>query len=102
MQNDRIYNQCKSLGIGTLLVNIQEESEAFTHKLSCSHMPFIISDSLNTKDIRNILEMPNVIGITTDFFIDKDIMKAKQALKNDNINVNVYESKLPFSEFKLN
>ena len=94
--------QITSLGIGTLLIHYSDASEAFNNKIAKSPVPVIIRDNLKQNDIRYILEIPNVIGITTDFFINKDIMKAKQALIQENISVNVYESKLPFSEFKLN
>ncbi|TAH74750.1 MAG: bifunctional phosphoribosyl-AMP cyclohydrolase/phosphoribosyl-ATP diphosphatase HisIE, partial [Anaerolineaceae bacterium] len=102
MDYDNIYEQCKILGIGTILIHYEDSSEAFISKISKSQLAIIIRDNLKNNDIRYLLEMPNVIGITTDFFINKDIMKAKQALRQENIKVNVFESKLPFSEFKLN
>ncbi len=102
MNMDSIYEQCKELGIGTLVINYIVESEAFMSKVSKTQFPVIIRDNLKNKDIRYLLALPNVKGITTDFYINKDIMKAKQALKQDDINVNVFESKLAFSEFKLN
>ena len=102
MDKDNIYEICKSLSIGTIIINYIDESDAFIDKASKSQLPIIIRDSLKSNDIRYLMEIPNVIGITTDFFINKDIMRAKQALKQENINVNVFESKLPFSEFVLN
>jgi phosphoribosyl-ATP pyrophosphohydrolase/phosphoribosyl-AMP cyclohydrolase len=41
-----------------------------------------------------------VIGVSTNFFENRDIMKAKHALKENQINVDTFESKLPFSQFK--
>ena len=102
MENSNIFEQCKNLGIGTILINCLELSETFTNKISKSLVSVILCDSLNNNDIRDLLDISNVVGITTDFFINKDIIKAKQALKQENIHVNVYESKLPFSEMKLN
>lgn len=101
MESGNIYDLCESLGIGTLLVNY-DNSYTFFDKEVKSPMPLIIQDNLNKNDIRNLMQIPNTIGICTDFFVDKDIMKAKQALKEENILVNVFESKLSFSEFKLN
>ncbi|NLO08684.1 MAG: bifunctional phosphoribosyl-AMP cyclohydrolase/phosphoribosyl-ATP diphosphatase HisIE [Clostridiales bacterium] len=102
MFKDNIYEQCKELGIGTLLINYIDDSEAFIDKISKAKLPIIIKDNLKSNDIRYLLEIPNVVGITTDFFINKDIMKAKQALKQENINVNVFESKHSWSELKQN
>ncbi len=99
--NSSIYEQCKDLGIGTLIINYIDGSDAFIDKASKSQLPIIVRDSLKDNDIKQLLRVHNVKGITTDFFINKDIMKAKQALKQDNIHVNIFESKLPFSEFKL-
>jgi len=102
MESDEIFEQCIKLGIGTLIINHTDTSEAFKTQLAKSPSPVIICDSLQKNDIRSLLDIPNVAGITTDFFRDKDILKAKHALKDENIAVNVFESKLPFSEFKLN
>lgn len=102
MNNENIYKQCKELGIGTLLINYTDDSKTFVNKISESELPIIIRDTLNKNDIRFLMDIQGVIGITTDFFINKDIMKAKQALRQENIKVNVFESKLAFSEFKLN
>ena len=46
-----------------------------------SQLPVIIRDSLEKNDIKDLLGIPNVIGITTDFYVNKDIMKAKMALE---------------------
>lgn len=102
MDKDDIYEQCKELAIGTLVINYIDDSEAFIDKISKAKVPIIIKDNLKSNDIRYLMEIPNVVGITTDFFINKDIMKAKQALKQENIKVNIYESKLEWSEFKQN
>lgn len=102
MENDGIYEACKNLGIGNLLIDYNDESESFEKKVSISPMPVVIRDNLFSKDIRDILLIPSVTGVTTDFYLNRDIMKAKQALMQENIMVNVPESKIPFSEFKLN
>ncbi|HHT89112.1 MAG TPA: bifunctional phosphoribosyl-AMP cyclohydrolase/phosphoribosyl-ATP diphosphatase HisIE [Clostridiales bacterium] len=102
IEDESIFEKCKSLGIGTLVIDYNSASDAFISKVSKSQIPVIIRDSLKSNDIRDILQIPNVVGITTDFFINKNIMKAKYALKQENIQVNVFESKLSFSKFKLN
>lgn len=102
MESDYIFDQCEKLGIGTLVINHIDTSPAFINRLDKSPLPVIIHDDLNKNDIRSLLTLPNVTGITTEFYREKNIFKAKQALKADNVPVNVFESKMPFSEFKLN
>jgi phosphoribosyl-ATP pyrophosphohydrolase/phosphoribosyl-AMP cyclohydrolase len=102
MESDNIYERCKNLGVGTLIINYGDFCGALNEKIAKSQASVIIRDDLSENDIRYFLQIPNVIGITTNFFIDKNILKAKLALKEENIPVNVFESKLLFSEFKLN
>ena len=102
IEDDSLYEKCTELGVGTLVINHRDFSDQFKNKLVKSPVSIIIHDSLKTHDIRCLLEIPNVSGVTTNFYKNKDIMKAKQSLKQDNIAVNVLESKLPFAEFKLN
>ncbi len=61
----------------------------------------IIRDSLVRNDISSLINLKNVVGVSTNFFENKDIMKAKHALKEEGIEINTFESKLSFSEFKL-
>ena len=101
VEDDSLYEKCTELGVGTLVINHRDFSDQLKNKLEKSPVSIIIHDSLKTHDIRCLLEIPNVSGVTTNFYKNKDIMKAKQSLKQDNIAVNVL-SKLPFAEFKLN
>jgi phosphoribosyl-AMP cyclohydrolase / phosphoribosyl-ATP pyrophosphohydrolase len=75
--------------------NSKEKIEASTRKI-------IIRDSLVRNDISSLMSLNNVVGVATNFFENKDLLKAKFALKAEGIAVNAYESKLSFSEFKLN
>ncbi len=61
----------------------------------------ILRDSLIRNDIYTLLSLNNVEAISTNFFENKDIMKAKNSLKEEGIKVNTFESSLPFSDFKL-
>ncbi|NLP34660.1 MAG: bifunctional phosphoribosyl-AMP cyclohydrolase/phosphoribosyl-ATP diphosphatase HisIE [Clostridiales bacterium] len=61
----------------------------------------IIRDRLVRNDITSLLQLSTVEGISTNFYENKDIIKAKLLLKQNNINVNTFESKIPFSEFKV-
>lgn len=92
----------EELGVGKLLIKHVELSPNTVSLLAGSPVPVVIRDSLTRNDIRNLLEISNISGVATDFFARKDIMKAKYAIKQSGIAVDVYESSLPFSKFKLN
>ncbi len=62
----------------------------------------IIRDSLTRNDLPDLCSMEKVVGISTTYFENKDITKAKLSLKANGINVNTFESAIPFSGFKLN
>ena len=87
--------------VGTILVKHVALSENTKVKIENSPVNIIIRDSLVRNDIGNLMSVANVIGICTNFYENKDIMKAKDALKSAGIEVNTFESKLQFSEFKL-
>lgn len=89
-------------GVGKILLKHVALSAHMKEKIENSVVPVIIRDSLVRNDIGNLMSLSNVIGISTNFFEDKDIIKAKHALKESGIEVNTFESQIPFSEFKLN
>jgi phosphoribosyl-ATP pyrophosphohydrolase/phosphoribosyl-AMP cyclohydrolase len=87
--------------VGKALLKHVALSENTKKRIELSPIPVIIRDSLIRNDISSLLGMTNVIGISTNFFENKDIMKAKQAVKAEGIEVNSFESKLDFKAFKL-
>ena len=86
--------------VGSILLKHVALSSNSKAKIEASPLPIIIRDSLIRNDICNLLSIQNVIGVSTNFFENKDIMKAKQALKAEGVEVNAFESRLAFSEFK--
>ena len=87
--------------VGTVLLKHVALSANTKAKIENSPVTVILRDSLVRNDIGNLLTLSNVIGVSTNFFESKDIIKAKHALKEDGFEVNTFESKLPFSDFKL-
>ena len=87
--------------MGRILLKHVALSSNIKAKIEASPIPVIIRDSLIRNDICNLLTIKNVIGVSTNFFENKDIMKAKQALKAEGVEVNSFESRLDFLEFKL-
>jgi phosphoribosyl-ATP pyrophosphohydrolase/phosphoribosyl-AMP cyclohydrolase len=60
----------------------------------------LIRDSLIRNDLAELLAMKQVVGVSTNHFEDKDIYKAKRSLKQQGIDVEVFESAIDFSDFK--
>ncbi|MBP1756237.1 MAG: hypothetical protein H6Q59_2635 [Firmicutes bacterium] len=87
--------------VGKVLLKHVALSANSIEKIEASPLPIIIRDSLIRNDISSLLKISNVVGVSTNFFENKDIMKAKHALKAESVVVNTFESKLAFSEFKL-
>lgn len=50
----------------------------------------------------SVLSDENNAGICANFLADTDIMAVKQALKENGLDVNVFESPIAFSDFKVN
>ncbi|HKL98834.1 MAG TPA: bifunctional phosphoribosyl-AMP cyclohydrolase/phosphoribosyl-ATP diphosphatase HisIE [Mobilitalea sp.] len=91
----------KAFGVGHVLLKHVTLSPHSIEKIGKSTIPIIIRDSLVRNDISSLISLSNVFGVATNFYENKDIMKAKQALKEEGIPVNAFASKLPFSDFKL-
>ncbi len=88
--------------VTTVLLKHASLSEYTKKKIEDAPVKVIIRDSLIRNDMVSLMNLTNVIGVSTNFFENKDIIKAKGALKQEGIEVNTFESKLSFSEFKLN
>ena len=99
--NKEFMDLFKELGVYALLLRQVELTEGFLRQLTECGFPILIRDSLAANDIVSLLEPANVLGITTNYFKNKDMFKAKQALKARNIEVNTFDSSIGFSEFKL-
>ncbi len=101
-EEDEVLKQtlCSNLADFLLLkhVALSEHSKNIIENLQSK---VILRDSLIRNDIYTLLSLKNVEAISTNFFENKDIMKAKNSLKEEGIKVNTFESSLPFSAFKL-
>lgn len=95
-----LIGQLAQAHAGGILLKHVALSSGIIKKIEEAELPVLIRDSLIRNDIRNLITLSNVVGVVTNFYENKDIMKAKNALKEENIAVNTFESKLSFSEFK--
>ncbi len=96
-----LYHILEENKTGKVLLKHVTLSENTRNRIEQSPVPVIIRDSLIRNDISSLLSMNNVVGVSTDFFENKDIMKAKYAVMAEGISVNSFESKLEFNAFKL-
>lgn len=92
----------KELGVAKLLMKHVTLSSNTIERISNSPLPIIIRDSLVRNDILSLISLSNVVGVSTNFFENRDIMKAKLSLKENQVEVNTLESQIPFTQFKLN
>lgn len=99
--NSAYTKRLKEIGVAAVLLKHVILSDTLRENIIKSEMPVIIRDSLIRNDLNSLISLNNVNGISTNYFENKDIMKAKLSLKEQGVAVNTYESKLKFSEFKL-
>ncbi len=92
----------ENLGVYALLLKHVEWTEDLAETITASKLPVIIRDSLSNNDIAALLKPDNVLGISTNYYKNKDMFKAKLSLKAQSIEVNTFDSSIKFSKFKLN
>jgi len=100
---NRVFiDSLKELGVYAVLLKHIELTKELIETILVSKMPIIIRDSLSNNDIATLLEPDYVVGVSTNYYKNKDMFKAKLSLKTQNIEVNTFESSMEFSNFKLN
>lgn len=96
------FSHLKEIGIYGYLLKHVVITPQLQMNISKSGMPVIIRDSLNRNDLSSLITLDYVLGVATNHFENKDLQKAKYALKEEGIPVNTFESSLNFNELKLN
>lgn len=89
------------LGIGTAVLKHIDTTPSFSDTIAHTKMRVMVRDGLIRNDLAEILSYDTVSAVLTNYFEDKDIYKAKKALKKKNVDVEVFESLIDFSDFKL-
>lgn len=100
LKDGTIVKQLKELGTAAILLKHVFVSEPMLGRIAASPLPVYIRDSLLRNDITTLLTTENVAGVATNYYEKKDILKIKRMLKESGVSVDVFESKIPFSEFK--
>ncbi len=96
-QLDKYYD----MGIGTVVLKHIDTTEAFREAVLGTKLHVLIRDGLIRNDLAELLSYESTEAVITNYFEDKDIYKAKRAVKKQGIDVPLFESLIDFSEFKL-
>lgn len=89
-----------SFAADTLLLKHVDAGEFLAKKIQSSGKKVIIRDSLLRNDLEDLLKLPGVLGVATNYFERKDLYRIKRSMKNVGIEMNTFETAIPFSEFK--
>lgn len=89
-----------SFPVETLLIKHVNTGANLDRKLNLAGKKIMIRDSLLRNDLESLLRLPNVDGVATNYFLEKDIYKIKMNMKKAGIEMNTFESAMDFSEFK--
>ncbi len=88
------------LPVETLLIKHVDVGTALERKCQQAGKKIIVRDSLLRNDLESLLRLPNVEGVSTNYYLGKELFKIKMNMKNAGIEMNTFESSMDFSEFK--
>ncbi|MFA9465774.1 MAG: bifunctional phosphoribosyl-AMP cyclohydrolase/phosphoribosyl-ATP diphosphatase HisIE [Velocimicrobium sp.] len=100
---DYAYTQhLKKIGVCGVMLKHVVISDRLKKNIIKADMPIMIRDSLTRNDLMELMNIEKVEGVATNYFEGKDIMKAKRALYENKVPVNIFETSMKFSDFKKN
>ena len=94
------YAELLELGVYGIMAKHVTINGKFIEKVNEVVCPVMIRDSLQRNSITDLLEVPNLIGIATNYYREKDVYKIKQSLKEQGYDVKTPESPVAFAEMK--
>ena len=101
LSEDTLVSELRASGAAAILLKHVSVSDRILNKISNASLPVYIRDSLLRNDMETLIGLDNVLGVITNYYENKDIMKIKQILAMVGIPMDTFESNLPFSNFKL-
>lgn len=101
-ESEKLLAELKELGVAAFQMKHVTVSNAMNRILESCPLPVIVRDSLIRNDIETLLEMPNVYGVATNYYENKNLIKVKQTLKSEGIDTKCLESSVSFAEMKTN
>lgn len=91
-----------SFPVNTLLLKHVNVGEPLAKKINACGKDIIIRDSLLRNDLEDLLKLSGVQGVATNYFERRDLYRVKRKMKDAGIEMNTFETAIPFSEFKTN
>lgn len=89
-----------SFPVNTLLLKHVNVGEPLAKKINACGKDIIIRDSLLRNDLEDLLKLSGVQGVATNYFERRDLYRVKRKMKDAGIEMNTFETAIPFSEFK--
>lgn len=86
--------------VDTLLLKHVDVSGVLEKKIRDCGKNIVIRDSLLRNDLEDLLKLPSVLGVSTNYYENKDLFKVKRTMKSAGVEMNTFETSMPFSEFK--
>lgn len=100
-QDAEKLNAFYEMGFGTAILKHIDTTKSFSEAISNTTIEIMVRDGLIRNDLAEILSYQTVQAVMTNYFEEKDIYKAKRGLKKQGVDVEVFESLIDFSDFKL-
>jgi len=94
------YAELLGLGVYGIMAKHVTINGKFVEKVNEVVCPVMIRDSLQRNSITDLLEVPNLIGVATNYYREKDVYKVKQSLKEQGYDVKTPESPVAFADMK--
>lgn len=91
----------KDTGVFGILLKHVEISPKLIENINAAGLPVYIRDSLVRNGINELMELP-IKGVSTCYYEDKSILKAKRSLAESGFSVNCFDSSMRWADFKCN
>lgn len=95
-------NKLIDCGVYAIMLKHLTMNTELANEIANCNLPVIIRDSLTRNDMEALMRVDHVIGVSTNYFENKDLMKVKYYLKEQGIEVNTFDSSIAFGDLKLN
>lgn len=94
------FSELLELGVYGIMAKHVTLNTEFFNKVNEVVCPIMIRDSLSRNSITDLLEVPNLIGVATNYYREKDVFKIKNSLKEQGYDVKMPESPVKFADLK--
>ena len=89
-------------GVNTLMIKHVDITPNLKKALSESDCSVIVRDALVRNNINELMELHGVNAVATNYYLGKSIIPVKKSLKENGVDIELFESAYKFSDFKLN